>query len=144
MELSKLNTSDNSTGKLTPQSIQNGINTTAQAQTLLGAQGTHKDTDTVTHVTEVFMKCASLHCGGQCWLLCGPDHHPSHDQYPYHIGGGHTEGPLLIIKELYGNGYMESHLPNSGIYVQCGKHSPLFPGSCYFNEDRRVQLHNNV
>ena len=47
MELSKLNTSDNSTGKLTPQSIQNGINTTAQAQTLLGAQGTHKDT--VTH-----------------------------------------------------------------------------------------------
>ena len=50
MELSKLNTSDNSTGKLTPQSIQNGINTTAQAQTLLGAQGTHKDTDTVTSI----------------------------------------------------------------------------------------------
>ena len=33
---------------------------------------------------------------------------------------------------------MESHLPNSGIYVQCRKHSPLFQGSCYFNEDPHV------
>ena len=33
---------------------------------------------------------------------------------------------------------MESHLPNSGIYVQCRKQSPLFPRSCYFNEDPHV------
>ena len=33
---------------------------------------------------------------------------------------------------------MDSHLPNSGIYVQCRKHSPLSKGSCYFNEDPHV------
>ena len=33
---------------------------------------------------------------------------------------------------------MDSHLPNSGIYVQCIKHSPPSPGSWYFDEDPYV------